>query len=106
MKLPGNTSTSEDISVALNFAFPLDFQQKEDHVPTLFVISVKNGIRYMGVRMNNECYSAYPSENELVLKEGCPVQILYIMEVTVQNKDPAFKFYNGHRMAVIGLYHK
>ena len=46
--------------------------------PTLFVISVRNYISPEGMRMNNEAYTSYPGENEILLREGCPVFVLDI----------------------------
>ena len=71
--LPGNSSCSYDLKVALGFA-----TSNPDMTPTLFVISVRNNVSPQGMRMNNEAYTSYPGENEILLREGCEVFVLDI----------------------------
>lgn len=65
--LPGNASCSQDVKTALGFA--LDYP-KTDHVSVLFVISCRNYEGPRGIRLNNEAYSAFPGEREILLTEG------------------------------------
>ena len=37
--------------------------------------------------MVNECYTAYPGENEIILKEGIGFAILNVEDVIIENKD-------------------
>ena len=60
--------------VALGFAFPN--KPKDGHTPTLFVIACRNYLGINGITMNNEAYSAYPSEAEVLLADGCFVDVL------------------------------
>ena len=57
--------------------------------------------------MNNEAYSAYPSEAEVLLSEGCAMFVLavdtgFMIENTVGG---AMAPFNGKEMTVIHLYH-
>ena len=62
--LIGYTSTSKDIKTALKFAF--DFLKK-DQIPVIFVINFKgqNGL----FELTPE-YTAFPSENEVLIQDG------------------------------------
>ena len=75
IRLPGNTSCSQSIGIGLKFALE---NPKQDHQATLFVISCQNYFSIKGVRMNNEAYTSYPSEGEILLMEGTPTFILSI----------------------------
>lgn len=56
--------------------------------------------------MNNEAYSAYPSEGELLLMEGCPVWILAVeSDIKIENTSKNFEKYNGKVITVIHMYH-
>lgn len=59
INLPGNFSCSENLGIALEFAFK---DQSANTKPVLLVISCQNYLRFNGVRMNFEAYSAYPRE--------------------------------------------
>ena len=76
VQLPQSTSTSKDPMVALGFAMP-DWI-KDNQTPTLFVFAIQNYFTMSGLTMNNEAYTAYPSEKEVLLSEGCKVYILGI----------------------------
>ena len=77
IRLNGNTSCSRKLIVALGFA--LD-NLKLYHTPVLFVTACQNFYAPKGIMMNNDHYSAYPEENELLLQEGCKVWVLHIDE--------------------------
>lgn len=68
--LPGNTSFSQDLLVALTFATA---NARDDCFPVLFVLSCHNWFSPPGVRMNNEAYTAYPEECEFLMMEGTEV---------------------------------
>ena len=74
--LPQSTSTTKDPVGALGFAFPKKI--KENQTPTFFVFACQNYWRITGLTMNNEAYTAYPSEDEVLLCEGCPINVLGI----------------------------
>ena len=106
-RLPGNTSCSHELGVALRFSFPLNWDSPDNSemLPTLFIIAVQNQKRFFGVRLNNECYSSYPSEREVLLKEGCGVWVLESDYVVINNKHESFKDYDGQKMCIIYLFH-
>ena len=74
--LPQSMSTSKDPMVALGFAMP--DRIKDNQTPTLFVFTIQNYYTMSGLTMNNEAYTAYPSEKEVILSEGCKIYILGI----------------------------
>jgi len=89
-------STSEDLKIALEFAFPFDWEKEEETKKhALFFISISNYLMYSGMRMNTECHSAYPKEQELLLLEGARVYVLDVEEVIIDNKSESFKKYDG-----------
>ena len=55
----------------------------------------------MGMRLNNECYTPYPGERELLFSEGAPVYVLSVKKSIIQNKDESFKRYNGQEIIII-----
>ena len=60
----------------MKFSFPEN--QKQDTVSVLFVIGCQNYERINGVAMNNEAYSAYPCEEEILLCDGCDMFALSV----------------------------
>lgn len=100
--LPGNTSCSQDVTVALNFAFN---NLKKDMRPVLFAICSQNYYNRDGIRMNNEAYSSYPSEEEYLLTEGCEVTILAMDEkVKIKNKCQVFEKYNNRTIDIVHVF--
>ena len=67
--LPGYTSTSKDMSVALNFALK---ELKEDQVPVILEITFKGN---SGLFELTQGYSAYPEEDEILLQDGLKYKI-------------------------------
>ena len=61
--LPTTSSCSQNLGVALGFAFK---NPRAEYNPVLFAISVQNYIS-RGMRMNNEAYTAFPVEREILL---------------------------------------
>ena len=55
--------------------------------------------------MNNEGFSAYPYESEILLKEGCPIFVLDVDKIKVNNKYKDFKNYDGKTITVIYILH-
>ena len=66
IKLPGNNSCSKSLKVALGFAFK---NTRAEYQPVLYAISIAN-YTSQGSRMNNEAYTAFPVEREILLSEG------------------------------------
>ena len=98
--MPGCSSFSEELGVALQFAFKTR-EDTEGYKPTIFVMSVRNINGLDGIRMNNACYSAYPSEQEVLFAEGFPIDVLDVNEVVISNKHEDFKPYNGQMLTII-----
>ena len=67
--LIGYTSTSKDISTALNFAFMF---LKEDQTPVLFEISFKGS---SGLFQLTQGFTAYPGENEVLVQDGLTYRV-------------------------------
>ena len=105
VKLPQSTSTTKDPVVALGFAIPDSI--KDNQTPTLFVIACQNYVRITGLTMNNEAYTAYPSESEVLLTEGCDINVLAVdYGVKISNALGQIGFYNGKEMTVVHLFHR
>lgn len=101
--LPGNTSCSLKLEVALKFA--LD-GIGPDFTPVLFVFSMQNYVDPKGIMLNNEAFSAYPEEAELLLSEGIRVFVLAIDEgVKISNTSKTMGRFNGKRVTIVHLYH-
>lgn len=45
-------------------------------VPVLFVMSCLNYRGFNGMRLNDECYSLYPQELEVMIADGSDVEVL------------------------------
>ena len=102
IRLPGNTSTSQNLKVGLEFATQ---NPKPDHVPVLFVFVIQNDDRFSGIRMNNSAYTAYPSEREILLTEGADVYILSVERgVVFSNPHASFTPFNGKSLTIIYLF--
>ena len=100
--LPGNTSFSQDLQVAMQFATA---NPREGCFPVIFVMICHNWFSPPGVRMNNEAYTAYPEECEYLMMEGTEVQVFAIeRNLRVNNKYTAWKKYDGMDITVVYLY--
>ena len=79
---------------------------KENQIPTLFVIACENYSGIDGMTMNNEAYTAYPSESEVLLAEGCRIDVLGVdYNVKIDNNKGKIAVFNGKKMTVVHLYH-
>ena len=88
VKIPGNSSCSQNLKIALGFAAA---NPKPDHTSVLFVISCRNYFSPRGVRMNNEAYTSFPVESEILLMEGCEVYIVGVeKDVVIDNKHEGY----------------
>lgn len=105
VRLPGSNSCSKSPIIALRFAFP-DFE-KENHRHTLFVIACLNYNSVTGITMNNEAHTAYPSEAEVLLCEGCRVYVLAVdKDVKINSTNQGYMAaYNGKTITVVHLFH-
>ena len=101
-ELEGQTSCSQHLKIGLGFAFG---GSNAEMTPVLFIYTIQNWAAYQGVRLNNEAFSAYPYEQEVLLKEGCFVYALKIDEIVIKNKHDDFTEYNGKTVTVIYLVH-
>lgn len=100
--MPGNASCSHDLSVALSFATR---EVKPDHDPILFIISCQNYFTVSGTNMNHEAYTSYPSEEELLMREGTKIYVLGVeSDVEINNPHPSFAPFNGLKLTIIHLF--
>ena len=59
----------------------------------------------MGLLMNNEAYTAYPEEGELLLPEGKKVYILKIEEgVKIKNTHKGMQQFSDKTITIVYLY--
>ena len=80
---------------------------KENQIPTLFVIACQNYSGIDGMTMNNEAYTAYPSESEVLLAEGCGIIVLGVdYNVKIDNNKGKIGVFNGKKMTVVHLLHR
>ena len=102
LRSPGNNSYTRNLSVALNYAFK---DQVEDKKPVLFVLLHRNHYGLYSVMMSGEAYSSYPSEGEMLIVEGSMVKILGTEEdVQINNKHESLKEYFTKKVMVVYLY--
>ena len=105
VRLPQSTSTTKDPVVALGFAIPDSI--KDNQSPTLFVIACQNYTFISGLTMNNEAYTAYPSEAEVLLCENYPIHVLGDdYGVKIDNFEGQIADFNGQKITVVHLFHK
>ena len=98
----GSNSYSRNLTVALDFAFK---DQAQDKKPVLFLLLKGNYLGQGSVMMNGEAYSSYPSEGEMLLAEGVGVRILgFGSEVEVLNKHKSFKNFFRKNLMVLYLF--
>ena len=50
-------------------------------VPVIFVFTIRQGSSSWIFRLNSENYTAYPAEQEVLIKEGCKVYVLAVNRV-------------------------
>ena len=74
MNLKGFTSTSYDKECAIGFA--LFDSDDTEHKPVLWRINWKGNSHHF--RLNDEEYSAYPDEQEVLLYDGEPMKITFV----------------------------
>ena len=79
---------------------------KDNQTPTLFVFACTNYNGISGMTMNNEAYTAYPSEAEVLFCEGCGIYVLGIdYGVKIENNEGEIGIYNSQQMTVVHLFH-
>ena len=72
--------------------------------PVLFVISCQNYLSFQGFRLNNEGYTAYPLEQEVLLVEGCEVIVLDVQKYQLNNIHPKFAPFKGKTFTLIHAF--
>ena len=103
VNMPGNASCSQNLKIALDFAIT---NLKQDNISVLFVISCQNYNSPSGIRMNNKAYSSFPSESEILLMEGCLINILAVEEeVLISNNLASFVPFKNKKITIVHLYH-
>ena len=101
--LPGTTSTSSSLGIALEFSkcFIADIH----HKGIVFFLSNYGGFR--GFRLNQPEYSAFPHEEEFLLMEGIGVMVVAVDENMVMDcktVDAVRNMYHGQTINVVYLY--
>lgn len=79
--LPGNIGFYEYIRVALCATKNTSTRQR----PVLFVLNCFNEHNYPGFRLNNEKYSCYPDEREVLLAGGESLEIEFVERIEAKN---------------------
>merc|ERR1711935_1145840 len=107
VNMPGTTSTSSNLGVALDFSkcSILDIAMTGKSV--LFVFFFKNFIGFPGFRLNQPEFSAFPEEEEYLLCEGIPVFVLAVDENIVMDCntiDAVKDMYHGQTINIVYLY--
>ena len=103
--MSGNSSCTRNIKIALEFAHKTSEECEDDQMPVIFVISCQNYDAFPGFRLNNQEYTAYPHEEEILLSEGCPALILHIeKDFKLSNPHDHFKEFQGKSMTLIHMY--
>ena len=89
------------MEVALSFALN---NLKPDFIPVLFVFLNINYKNLQGFMMNNEAFTAYPSEGELLFMEGHSVVVLAIEEnLKIENLYESMQRFNGSTITIVYL---
>lgn len=103
IRMKGNISCSKDLHIGLVFGTS---NPRPDFSPVLFVIGCRNYNLVRGMWMNNEAYTSYPAEGEILMMEGCRMYVLSVdKDVLITNAHASFSSYNGQRLTVINLFH-
>lgn len=103
VKFKSVTSMSRSLKVALTFAFN---NRQEGFYPTLFVCSCSNYQGILGIAMNNQAYTAYPYEGEVVFMDGATVNV-WCMEtmVPIKNLHEDMRQFNNEFITIIHVFH-
>ena len=104
-RFKGQASCSLNLHIALNFAYD-GLAKDQLRVPVLFIYAIVNYSDYGGVRMNNEGFSAYPYEEEILMKDGCDVYVLAINEKEITNINEDFTKYDEKTSLLSDQYFK
>jgi len=105
--MPGNTSTSSNLGVALGFSKCSINDVKMTGKSVLFVFFFQNYGSFSGFRLNQPEYSAFPHEEEYLLMEGIEVTVLAVDENMVMNckaTTAVEKMYDAQKVNVVYLY--
>lgn len=103
VKFKSVTSLSRSIKVALSFAFK---RREVGWYPVIFVVSCSNYLGILGMAMNNEAYTAYPYEGEILLMDGATVNVWDVeTSIVINNKDPSMIEFDGLMITYVHLFH-
>ena len=106
VNLPGNVGFSHELKDALttikNASGQVDLAELK---PVLFVIICQNYMSSQGVRLNNEAFTAYPGDQEMVLRQGCRVYVLQVQKkVVYKNNYTTFQEFNDQEFTIVHLF--
>ena len=103
IKVPGCTSTSKNLEVALGFS-KCHTKYENTKQPVLFIYSIANVDGFQGFRLTDKRFSVYPEEQEFLLMEGFRVYVLDIEEgFEILNDHQDLQKYHGNKVTVIYL---
>ena len=83
IRMPGTTSTSSNLGVALGFSKCSKLDNELSGKSVLFVFFFQNYNTFGGFRLNQPEFSAFPDEEEYLLMEGIGVRVLKVDENVV-----------------------
>ena len=101
--MPGTTSTSSSLGIALGFSKC----SIAEGLSVLFVFFFQNYDGFKGFRLNQPEYSAFPYEEEFLLMEGIDVIVLAVDENIVMDCktiDAVRNMYHDQTINVVYLY--
>lgn len=67
---------------------------------------MQNYTPFGGLRLSNDNYSAYPYEQDIILKEGMEMLPIEVEEIVVENKAAMFADFNEKPLTLIYCYNK
>ena len=106
VNMPGTTSTSSNLGVALGFSKCSIKDIATLGKSVLFVFFFKNYEGFGGFRLNQPEYSAFPFEEEYLLMEGYPLWVLKVDENIVIANETTKEWreqYNGQTINIVYL---
>lgn len=104
--LPGNVSFSHHLKDALGAIQASSGQvDLDEQKPVLFVLSCQNYMSSQGVRLNNEAFTSYPGDQEMLLRQGCRVYVLQVQRnVVFKNDYTTYTEFNDQTFTIVHLF--
>lgn len=90
----------------MNFAKCDEEEQQEGLRSCVVVMMMQNYTPFGGFRLSNDNFSAYPYEQDIILKEGIEMLPIEVEEIVVENKAAMFADFNEKPITLIYCYNK